>query len=247
MSNKKILISQPKPINKSPYFDIEKRYNVSFDFHKFFELEGVHSRELRKQRLDIGRFTGIIFTSKIAVDHFFRVTEELRYTVPPTLKYYCNNESIAQYLSKYVTYRKRKISFADGTIDDFVSIISKSTEEVILLPVADNHRNTLYNKLKRRKLNIHKAVFYNTVNSDLSKLNLDYDIIVLFSPAGVKSLVENFPEIKDYKFQIAAFGTTTAKAVTKAGLKTFIKAPTTEFPSMAMAIEKHIRDEEFNQ
>jgi len=123
----------------------------------------------------------------------YKVTEELRYTVPPTLKYYCNNESIAQYLSKYVTYRKRKISFADGTIDDFVSIISKSTEEVILLPVADNHRNTLYNKLKRRKLNIHKAVFYNTVNSDLSKLNLDYDIIVLFSPAGVKSLVENFP------------------------------------------------------
>lgn len=242
MSNKKILISQPKPAEKSPYFDIEKRYDVVFDFRKFFQIEPVHSRELRRQRLDIVKFTSIIFTSKIAADHFFRIAKELRYSVPNTLKYFCINETIAQYLSKYVVYRKRKISFANGTIDDFVNIISKNTEEKFLLPVADNHKNTLYNKLKRKKLNVTKAALYKVASSDLSDLTLDYDVIVLFSPAGVKSLVKNFPDFKNSKIKIAAFGTETTKAISKEGLKTTIKAPSTEFPSMAMALEDYLKN-----
>lgn len=242
MSNKKILISQPKPVEKSPYFDVEKNYDVVFDFRKFFQIEPVHSRELRKQRLNIVKFTSIIYTSKIAVDHFFRVAEELRYTVPGTLKYFCINETIAQYLSKYVVYRKRKISFGNGTIDDFVSIISKNPEENFLLPVADTHKNTLFNKLKRKKLNVTKAPIYKVASADLSDLTLDYDVIVLFSPSGVKSLVKNFPDFKDSKIKIAAFGTETTKAVSKAGLKTAIKAPTPEFPSMTMALEDYLRN-----
>lgn len=243
MPNKRILISQPKPVEKSPYFEIEKKYGVVFDFRKFFQIEPVHSRELRKQRLDIVKFTSIIFTSKIAVDHFFRIAEELRYTVPNSLKYFCINETIAQYLSKYVVYRKRKISFANGTIDDFASIISKSPEEFFLLPVADNHKNTLFNKLKRKKLNVTKAAIYKVVNSDLSDLKLDYDVIALFSPSGVKSLVENFPDFKDSKIKLAAFGAETTKAITKEGLKITIKAPTPEFPSMTMALDDFLKNE----
>ncbi len=241
MPNKKILISQPKPVNKSPYFDLAKRYEVDFDFRKFFQLEPIPSKELRKQKINIGRFTAIIFTSKIAVDHYFRVTEELRYPVPSTLKYFCINETIAQYLSKYVVYRKRKISFANGTLDDFVTIISKNINEEMLLPVADSHKNTLYNKLKRKKLKVTKVPFYKVVSADLSDLEINHDIIVLFSPSGVKSLIENYPEIKDKNLKIAVFGNETAKATTKAGLKIFIKAPSPEFPSMAMALENYLR------
>jgi uroporphyrinogen-III synthase len=243
MPTKKILISQPKPVSKSPYFDLEKRYGVDIDFEKFIQIEPVHSRELRKQRLNIGKYTAIVLTSRIAVDHFFRVAEELRYQVPTTLKYFCMYENIAQYLSKYIVYRKRKIFYANGTVDDLVETASNYTDEEFLLPVADNHRNTLYNKLRRKKLKVTKAVFYQIVSSDLSHLSLDYDTIVLFSPAGVKSLLENFPQIKEKTdVKLAAFGNETIRAVQREGLKVHIKAPTQKFPSMTMALENYLRN-----
>lgn len=242
MPNKRILISQPKPASNSPYFDIEKRYNVNIDFRKFFGIEPVAAREFRKLRIDLGSFTSVIFTSKIAVDHYFRVAEEMRFHVPTTMKYFCINETIAQYLSKYIVYRKRKISFADGSMDDFVFLIAKTADEKYLLPVADNHRNTLINKLKRKKVKVTKAVFYQIAYSDLSDIKLDYDIVVLFSPSGMKALEENFDDLKSYNIKIAAFGTETSKAVTKAGLKVSIKAPTSDCPSMTMAIEKFLKN-----
>lgn len=242
MPQKRILISQPKPQNHSPYFELEKKYDVVFDFRKFFQIEPVPAREFRKLRIDLSTFTAVIFTSKIAVDHYFRVAEEMRFTVPTTMKYFCINETIAQYLSKYIVYRKRKISFADGSVDDFVNLMSKSPEEKYLLPVADNHRNTLNNKLKRKKIKVYKAVFYQIAYSDLKDIKLDYDIIVLFSPSGMKALEENFGEITEQNFKIAAFGAETTKAVTKAGLKVNIKAPTPECPSMTMAIENYLKN-----
>jgi len=240
MSEKKILISQPEPASNSPYFDLVDRYEVNIDFKKFFGIEAVAAKEFRKLRLDLGSFTSVIFTSKVSVDHYFRVAEEMRFHVPTTMKYFCNNETIAQYLSKYIVYRKRKISYADGTMDDFVNLIFKNPDEKYLLPVADDHRNTLNNKLKRKKIKVTKAVFYQIAYADLSKIKLDYDIIVLFSPSGMKALEANFDNLKDQKIKIAAFGTETAKAVVKAGLKVNIKVPTQECPSMTMALEKYL-------
>jgi uroporphyrinogen-III synthase len=242
MPSKKILISQPKPKNHSPYFELEKRYDVEFEFRKFFQIKGVESKELRKQRLNISKYTAVILTSRVAADHFFRVAQEMRYTVPDTMKYFCNNETIAQYLSKYITYRKRRIFFANGTTDDFVNIIAKNTDEIFLLPVADNHKNNLYNKLRRKKLDVTKAVFYKIVSADLKDMTLDHDIVVLFSPSGVKSLIENFPEVTKSNIKIAASGPETAKQATKAGLKVTMKSPTQEFPSIVMAIEKYLKD-----
>lgn len=243
--SKRILISQPKPQQKNNHYaNLEKEYNVELEFRKFFQIEGVPSRELRKQRLNFTKYTAVIFTSRVAVDHFFRVASELRYNVPGTMKYFCSNETISQYLSKYIVYRKRKIFFANGHTDDLVSIISEYPDEQFLFPVADSHKNTLYNKLKRRKLKVTKSVFYKIVSSDLSDLTLNHDIIVLFSPSGVKSLLDNFPEVVTNKdIVIAASGPETAKAVTKAGLKVGIKAPTEKHKSIINALESYLDKE----
>lgn len=244
MSQKRILISQPKPEENSPYFEIEKKYNVVFDFKKFFQIEPISGKEFRKeQRIDLNDYTAIIFTSKIAVDHYFRVSKELRFIVPTTMKYFCNNETIAQYLSKYIVYRKRKISFADGTIDDFINNITKSPEEKFLLPISNNHRNNFSNKLRRKKIKITKAIFYKIVNTNIKNVGTNYDIVVIFSPSGIKVLEDNKKTLKENNIKIAAFGTETAKAITKIGLKVNIKAPTTEHPSMTMAIENFLKNE----
>ena len=197
--SKRILISQPKPQQNNHYANLEKEYNVELEFKKFFQIEPVASKELRKQRLNINKYTAVILTSRVAADHFFRVADELRYTVPGTMKYFCSNEPISQYLSKYIVYRKRKIFYANGHSDSFVDIIAENPNEEFLMPVADNHKNSLYNKLKRHKLKVTKSVFYKIVSSDLSDIKFDHDIIVLFSPSGVKSLLDNCPDIKDKK------------------------------------------------
>ncbi len=241
MQIKSILISQPQPTQRSPYDDIVKKYNVKVDFHKFFDIEPVEAREFRRLRIDLSSFTAVIFTSKIAVDHYFRLATEMRYYPPTTLKYFCINESISNYLNKYITYRKRKIFFTDGLMDSLIEVVSKFTDEVFLLPVANTHKNNLINKLKRKKLNVIKAVSYKVVNVDLSKLKLSYDIVALFSPSGVDSLVANFPDFRDKKIKLATFGSETTKSAVKAGLKVDIKAPTAGVPSMAMALEKYLK------
>ncbi|MBN2892379.1 MAG: uroporphyrinogen-III synthase [Bacteroidales bacterium] len=244
MPIKNILISQPKPIHRSPYDDLVKKYDITVDFRKFFDIEPLPAREFRKARIDLASFTSVIFTSKVAIDHYFRLSEELRFLIPSTMKYFCMNETIANYLNKYIVYRKRKISFADGNVDDLVNLLSKYPEEKYLLPVADSHKNTLSNKLKRKKLKVVKAVSYKIVSSDLTDLGFDYDIVVLFSPSGVKALQENFPNYNSEKSKIAAFGAETCKAVTKAGYKLEIKAPTSEHPSMTMALDTYLKKNE---
>lgn len=245
---KNILISQPKPLHRSPYDDLVKKYSLNVDFKKFFEIEPLPAREFRRARIDITSYSSVIFTSRIAIDHYFRLAEELRYQIPATLKYFCMNETIANYLNKYIVYRKRKITFANGTMDDLVSIITKAPEENYLLPISDTHKNTLNNKLKRKKVKVDKAVSYKIVSADLSDMEMKYDIIVLFSPSGVKALQENFPNFDNKKIKIAGFGGETCKSVTKAGYSLDIKAPTSEYPSMAMALDNYLRiNEELEQ
>jgi uroporphyrinogen-III synthase len=240
---KSILVSQPKPEGeKSPYYDLAEKYKIKIDFRPFIKVEGVDAKEFRAQRVNLPDFTGIILTSKVAVDHFFRVAEEIRYEVPDDLKYFCISESTAYYLQKYVQYRKRKIFHGKATFADLLDIIKKHKDEKFLYPCTDVHKEEIPEILDKHSINYSKAVLFRTVCSDLSDLaDVYYDILVFFSPSGITSLFKNFPKFKQNKTRIAAFGPTTAKAAEEAGLRLDIHAPKPGTPSMTMALEEYIK------
>lgn len=244
MKIKKILVSQPEPENKkSPYFDLVDKYNLQVDFRPFIHVEGVPSKEFRKSRVDILEHSAIIFKSRTAIDHFFRICEELRISVPDTMKYFCTSEATAFYLQKYIVYRKRKIFYGNGNFNDLLEIIKKHKKENFLVPLSDSHKEEIPRKLDKNKINYTKAIFYRTKCSDLSDLsNVNYDMLVFYSPSGIKSLLENFPNFNQNNKKIAAFGTKTARAVKDAGLRIDLKAPTSKAPSMTMAIEQYINN-----
>jgi uroporphyrinogen-III synthase len=240
---KRILVSQPKPANdKSPFFDLAKKNDLTVDFRPFIHVEGVTAKEFRKQKVNILEHTAVIFTSRTAVDHFFRIAKEMKATVPESMKYFCITESIAFYLQKYIVYRKRKIFYGRGKFDDLIDVLMKHKDETFLLPLADTHKQEIPRKLKKYKLKFTKSIFYKTVSSDLSDLaDVNYDILVFYSPSGIKSLLSNFPDFEQNNTKIASFGNTTAKAVKDAGLRLDIQAPMPKAPSMTMAIETYIK------
>lgn len=242
---KTILISQPKPVTeKSPYFDLAKKYKLKIDFRPFIHVEAVAAREFRQQRISIGEHSAIIFTSRVAIDHFFRMCEETRVTVPDTLKYFCVSESTAYYLQKYVVYRKRKIFHGKVRFTDLMEIIKKHKQERFLLPCSDLLKPSIPELLANEKINFSKAVMYKTVCSDLSDLSdVKYDCLVFFSPSGIESLFKNFPDFSQGKTKIAVFGPTTVKAAEANNLRIDIGAPHEKAPSMSMAIEHYIKDE----
>ncbi|MCF6183278.1 MAG: uroporphyrinogen-III synthase [Bacteroidales bacterium] len=242
MKIKNILVSQPTPQNeKSPYFDLEKKYGVKVDFRSFIEVKGYDVREFRKQKVNILEHSAVIMTSKTAIDNYFRIAEEMRLTIPISMKFFCVTESIAYYLQKYITYRKRKIFYSQKMFDELLELMTKHRKEKFLLPVAKTHKPTISKKLKAANFSFSKAVMYETVSADLSDLtDIHYDVIVFFSPVGITSLLENFPNFEQNGRIIASLGKSTANAVKKAGLRLDINAPTKEYPSMTMAIEKFI-------
>jgi len=240
---KNILVSQPEPadLEKSPYGELAKNFNLNIDFNKFIKIEGVCSKEFRQNRLQLLDFTAVIFTSRNSVDHFFRLAKDLRVDIPDTMKYFCISESTAFYLQKYVQYRKRKIFHGKQSFEQLMELIKKHKDEKYLLPCSDIHKASMTKMLDEHKIEYEKAVFYKTLASDLSHLDIKtYDMLIFFSPSGVKSLVKNFPEFKQNSTLIAAFGPTTGKAVNEAGLNLNISAPTKTAPSMTMAIEQYI-------
>lgn len=244
MKIKKVLVSQPEPadLEKSPYGELAKNYNLDIDFNKFIKIEGVNSKEFRQNRIKLLDHTAIILTSRNAVDHFFRLAKELRVEIPDTMKYFCISESTAFYLQKYVQYRKRKIFHGKQSFEQLMEIIKKHKDEKYLLPCSDIHKTSMTKMLDDNEVNYQKAVIYKTLASDLSHLKISgYDLLIFFSPSGIKSLLKNFPEFKQNSTLIAAFGPTTAKAVEEAGLKLDISAPTKTAPSMTMAIEQYIQ------
>ena len=243
MKIKKILVSQPKPDdNKSPYYELAKKYNLQIDFRPFIQVEGVPVKEFRQSKINILDHTALIFTSRTAVDHFFRVCTETRLTIPDSMKYFCISESIAYYLQKYIVYRKRKIFYGNRRFDELLDTILKHKGEKFLLPMSNIHKQEIPEKLEKHNLAFTKAIFYRTVTSDLSDLsNVNYDVLVFFSPSGIKSLMQNFPDFKQKNTKIASFGPSTAKAVAEAGLKLDIKAPLPKAPSMTMALEQYIK------
>ena len=243
MKIKKILITQPKPETaKSPYFDLAEKSNVQVDFHPFIQVEGVSAKEFRQTRVQILEHTGVIFTSRSAIDHFFRMSAEMRVTIPDTMKYFCMSESIAFYLQKYIVYRKRKIFYGAGKFSDLIDVMKKHKDEKFLLPVSQVNQPDILQLLDKAGYNYTKAIIYKTVSSDLSDLkDVNYDILVFFSPSGIQSLIQNFPSFEQDSTKIACFGPATAKAVIDAGLRLDIEAPTAEAPSMTMALEQYIK------
>lgn len=242
---KKILVSQPKPESeKHSYSELAEKNNLKIDFRPFIQVEAVSVKEFRQSRIDLLAHSAVIFTSKTAIDHFFRISEEMRVTIPDDMKYFCISESTAFYLQKYIVYRKRKIFYScTGNFADLMDIILKHKDEKFLLPLSNSHTEEIPVMLDKNKINYTRAILYHTVCSDLSDLSeINYDILVFFSPSGIKSLLQNFPEFKQNDIKIATFGSTTAKAVQEAGLRLDISAPMPNAPSMTMALEQYIKE-----
>ena len=243
MKVKSILVSQPEPTTaKSPYFELAEKSNLKIDFRPFIQVEGISAKEFRQTRIQILDHTAVIFTSRTAIDHFFRIAEEMRVTVPDSMKYFCISEATAFYLQKYIVYRKRKIFYANGRFADLAVLMKKHKEENFLVPLSDIHKQDIPKVLDSEGFKYTKAVLYRTVSSDLSDLsNIKYDVLVFFSPSGIKSLFQNFPDFEQNETRIACFGPATAKAVKEAGLRLDIQAPTAQAPSMTMALEQYIK------
>ena len=241
---KTILVSQPKPEgDKSPYFELAKKFKLKIDFRPFIHVEGLTAQEFRKQRIQVLDHTAVIFTSRNAVDHFFRLCGESRVTVPETMKYFCMSEAIAYYLQKYVVYRKRKIFVGERRFSDLMPLIKKHGNERFLLPSADKLKEDITHQLEETDINFTRAIFYRTVISDLSDLeDVKYDMLVFFSPSGIKSLFHNFPDFTQGETRIAAFGATTHKAIAEHDLRLDCSAPTPEYPSMTASIAAYVKE-----
>ena len=246
---KKILISQPKPASdKSPYYDIAEDFDVELVFRPFIKVEGISTREFRDQRVNIADYTAIVFTSRHAIDNFFKLAKETRVTIPEDLKYFCVTETIALYIQKYVQYRKRKVFFGTtGKIDDLLPAMIKHKNEKYLVPLSDVANDTVTKLLDSKELDHKECYMYRTVSNNFTEeeiANFDYDMVVFFSPAGLKSLHENFPNMKPGEVKIAAFGPATAKAVRDLGLTLDLEAPTEKYPSMTGALRRYLIDNE---
>lgn len=238
---KTILVSQPKP-ERSPYYELEKRYGLTIDWRPFIHVEGVPVKEFRKQRIRPDEFSVIILNSKNSVDHFFRICEEMRIKMPQDTKYFCLTEAIANYLQKFIIYRKRKVFAGKRIIQDLSSALKKHKGEKFLLPCSNLGAKEVSQYLDELGLNWQDSLMYETVSSDLSDLSdVTYDVLVFFSPLGIKSLYENFPDFKQNDTRIAVFGNSTSKAVEDRGLTVNIKAPAPEVPSMTMALELYLQ------
>ncbi|MBN8858461.1 MAG: uroporphyrinogen-III synthase [Sphingobacteriales bacterium] len=249
MSIKKVLITQPRPdSDKSPYFELARKHSVHLEFFPFIKLEGIPAKDFRKQKIDITQYTAVIFTSRHAIDHFFRICEEMKVSVSQDTKYFCITESVALYLQKFILYRKRKVFYgADGTNKSLFDVINKHKEnEKFLYPCSENQQdNEIVNWLKSNKCEFVTPFMYRTISNDVKQVltKEEFDVICFFTPSGVRSLLENFPKYKQNGTKIGAFGSNTSKAIEEAGLTLHIKAPAPEMPSMVAALEKYLSDQ----
>lgn len=244
MKIKKILVSQPEPSNpKSPYFDLAKKYNLKIDFKPFVQVEGVSAKDFRQQKINILDYTAVIFTSKTGIDHFFRICNELRTVIPDTMKYFCITENVAFYLQKYIVYRKRKIFHGKAKFQELIDTIIKHREDNFFVPLSEPHNAEIPELLDKNSIKYSIGILYKTISNHFPTIKeFDYDVIVFYSPSGIKSLKENFPEFVQGNVKIAAFGPTTACAVQQEGLRLDIEAPNEKAPSMTMALDNYLKE-----
>ena len=244
---KKILVSQPKPASeKSPYFEIEAKQDVQFTFHPFIKIEGLSSREFRQQKIKILDYTAIVFNSRHAIDYFFTLCKELRVQLPEEMKYFGISETVALYIQKYIPYRKRKVFFGStGKWADLVTVMAKHKTENYLVPLSDVHSDEVTTMLDAKKLKHKECVMYRTISNDYpANEPFDFDMLVLFTPAGVESLIKNFPDFKQGDMLLACFGPATKKALEEAGFRVDLSAPTPEARSMTAAIEQYLEKQQ---
>lgn len=245
-----VLITLPRPeTDKSPYYDLAKKYQFEVDFHPFIRVEGVPGKEFRKQRIDITQYTAVIFNSRSAIDHFFRICEELKVKVSQDMKYFCITEAVALYLQKFILYRKRKVFFsADGSPAGLIEVISKHKHnERFILPSSDNGRNEIGLYMQENKVDHVEATLYRTLSNEIKEvMEKPYDLIVFFSPLSVQTLLEQIPDFQQKSILMAAFGPATSKAVEEAGLRLDLRAPAPNAPSMASAIDLFLSGEPGN-
>ena len=246
---KKILVSQPKPSSeKSPYYDIASKYGVELVFRPFIKVEGITAKEFRAQKVNILDYTAVVFTSRHAIDNYFTLAKEMRITIPEDMKYFCVTETISLYIQKYVQYRKRKVFFGTtGKIDDLIPTMAKHKTEKYLVPMSDVHNDSVAKMLDAKKLVHRECVMYRTVSNDFTPeevKNFDYDMLIFFSPSGIESLTKNFPNFNQGEIAIGTFGPSTAKAVTDAGLRLDLEAPTEKYPSMTSALQHFLLEKQ---
>lgn len=245
MKIKKILVSQPQPTSeKSPYFDMVEKYGVKIDFRPFIKVEPVPAKEFRLQKVSILEHTAITFTAKTGIDNFFRICDEMRITMPETMKYFCVSESVALYLQKYIQYRKRKVFYGTtGKMPELFTVISKHLDENFLVVLSDVHNEEILTLLDKYQVKHDVGIMYRTVSNDFTPdEEFNYDMLIFFSPQGIASLMKNFPEFDQGEIQIGCFGTTTANAVREAGLRLDLEAPRPDAPSMTTALELFIKE-----
>jgi len=239
------LVSQPQPTTeKSPYYDISEKYNVKIEFRPFIKVEPILAKEFRTQRVNILDHTAVIFNARHGIDHFFRLCEEMRLAVPDSMKYFCISESVALYLQRYIQYRKRKVFYgATGKLAELVTIMNKHLDEKYLLITSDVQNEETMAVLEKSKITFNKVMMYKTVSNDFSaQEEFNYDMLLFFSPIGIGSLLKNFPNFAQGDIQIGCFGATTAQAVRDAGLRLDLEAPLPGIPSMTMALENFLRE-----
>ena len=249
MKIKKILVSQPRPTSeKSPYFDIVEKYVVKIDFRPFIKVEPIPAKEFRQQKVSILEHSAVMFTAKTGIDNFFRICEEMRITMPETMKYFCISESVALYLQKYIQYRKRKVFFGTtGKLPDLFTVISKHLSESFLVVLSDVHNEEILTLLDKYQVKHNVGIMYRTVSNDFTpEEEFNYDMLIFFSPQGIASLMKNFPEFDQGEIQIGCFGTTTANAVRDAGLRLDLEAPRPDAPSMTTALDLFIKENHKN-
>lgn len=242
---KKILISQPRPTSeKSPYFEIEKKYGVQLVFHPFIKVECLTAREFRQQKVQILDHTAIVFNSRHAIDHFFTLCKEMRIAIPETMKYFGISEMVSLYIQKYVQFRKRKVFYpTSGKLADLIALMAKHKTETYLVPQSDVHSDELHNMAEAKKLQVRECVMYRTLSNDLpSDTPFDFDMVVLFTPAGVESLLKNVPNFKETQAKLACFGKSTAKAIEDAGLPLELEAPSVKAPSITGSLELYLEE-----
>ena len=242
---KKILISQPRPTSeKSPYFEIEKKYGVQLVFHPFIKVECLTASEFRQEKVQILDHTAIVFNSRHAIDHFFTLCKEMRIAIPETMKYFGISEMVSLYIQKYVQFRKRKVFYpTSGKLADLIALMAKHKTETYLVPQSDVHSDELHNMAEAKKLQVRECVMYRTLSNDLpSDTPFDFDMVVLFTPAGVESLLKNVPNFKETQAKLACFGKSTAKAIEDAGLPLELEAPSVKAPSITGSLELYLEE-----
>lgn len=242
-----VLITQPRPdSDKSPYYELARKFNLNLEFHPFILVEGLSGKDFRKQRVDIAEYTAIVLTSRNAVDHFFRICEELKVKVSQDMKYFCITEAVALYLQKFILYRKRKVFFsADGSTQGLLDVIGKHKVEKYIVPTADNGKNDIHQYLAKHTITFAEVTLFHTVANNIEQVMKkgSYDMIVFFSPFSVQTLFSHDPQFQQNGTVIGAFGPTTAKAVEDSGMKLEVKAPAPNAPSMVSALERFLTDQ----